>query len=111
MVYHSFGCWRTDGTWKRSNNVLRGDLCVLAGRHRHLSAGLIDPQSVTTTERGGAHSFDSTNQGNGHTRRILVDMLGWLLAVVVTAAHVQDRDGAKQLLGVLRHGFPQLRCH
>jgi putative transposase len=32
-----------------------------------------------------------------------------LLAVVVTAANVQDRDGAMQLLDVVRHRFSRLR--
>jgi putative transposase len=38
-----------------------------------------------------------------------VDTLGLLLTVVVTAASVQDRDGAKQLLGMLRHRYTRLR--
>jgi putative transposase len=38
-----------------------------------------------------------------------VDTLGLILAVVVTAASVQDRDGAKQVLGILRHKFSRLR--
>jgi putative transposase len=36
-------------------------------------------------------------------------MLGLLLTVVVTAARVPDRDGAMQLLDVLRHRFSRLR--
>jgi putative transposase len=39
-----------------------------------------------------------------------VDTLGLLIAVVVTAASAQDRDGAKKLLGILRHWFTRLRC-
>ena len=54
--------------------------------------------------------FDSTKQVNGRKRHILVDPLGLLLAMVVTAANVQNCDGAKQLLGILRHWFTRLRC-
>ncbi len=46
---------------------------------------------------------------NGRKRHILVDTLGLLLAVVVTAASVQDRDGATDLLGRLGHKFWRLR--
>ncbi len=46
---------------------------------------------------------------NGRKRHILVDTLGLLLAVVVTAASVQDRDGATDLLGRLGHTFWRLR--
>jgi putative transposase len=45
----------------------------------------------------------------GRKRHIFVDTLGLLLTVVVTAASVQDRDGAKRLLEVLRHPFSRLR--
>ena len=109
IVSHYVWSWRKDGTWKRMNDMLRGDLRVLAGRHRHPSAGIIDSQSVKTTDRGGDHGFDSAKKVNGRKRHILVDTLGLLLAVVVTAANVQDRDGAKQLLGILRHWYTRLR--
>lgn len=46
----------------------------------------------------------------GRKRHLLVDTLGFVLAVVVTAASVQDRDGAKLVLEVLRHKFSRLRC-
>jgi putative transposase len=110
IVSHYFWRWRKDGTWKRINDVLRGDLRVLEGRHRQPSAGIIDSQSVKTTDRGGDHGFDSAKKVNGRKRHILVDTLGLLMAVVVTAASVQDRDGAKRLLGILRHWFTRLRC-
>jgi putative transposase len=46
---------------------------------------------------------------NGRKRHILVDTLGLLLAVVVTAANVQDRDAAMTLLDILRSKFSRLR--
>lgn len=58
----------------------------------------------------GALGYDSAKKVKGRKRHILVDTLGLLIAVVVTAANVQDRDGAKILLGVLRHWFTRLRC-
>jgi transposase len=40
---------------------------------------------------------------------MLVDTLGLILTVVVTAANVQDRDGAQSVLAVLQHKFWRLR--
>jgi hypothetical protein len=39
---------------------------------------------------------------NGH---LPVDSNGWLLAVLVTAASVQDRDGGHRLVALLRERF------
>lgn len=45
----------------------------------------------------------------GRKRHIVVDTQGWLLAVVVHPANVQDRDGAKPVLQRLRGHFPRLK--
>jgi hypothetical protein len=57
----------------------------------------MDSQSVKTTDRGGATGFDSAKQVTGRKRHILVDPRGLLIAVLVTAAGLQDRAGAKSL--------------
>jgi putative transposase len=109
IVYHYFRTWRKDSTWERIHDTLRGDLRVLLGRPRPPSAACLDAQSVKTTDRGGAKGFDSAKHVKGSKRHILVDTLGLLLAVLVTAAGLQDRDGAKSLLGFLRHQGTRLR--
>ncbi len=58
----------------------------------------MDSQSAKTTEASGQRGYDAAKKVNGSKRHILVDTLGLLLEVVVHAANIQDRDGAKLLL-------------
>ena len=54
IVYQYFWRWRRDGTWQLMHDLLRGDVRVAAGKRRQSSAGIIDSQSVKTTEKGGS---------------------------------------------------------
>src|ERR1035437_2445926 len=62
------------------------------------SAGIIDSQSVRSTESSDERGYDAGKKINGRKRHILVDTIGLLLLVTVLPANLQDRDGARQLL-------------
>jgi transposase len=57
----------------------------------------------------GAPGDDAGKQGKGRKRHLLVETLGLILAVGVTAASVQAGEGAKPLLAILRHTYSRLR--
>jgi putative transposase len=97
-VYHYFRLWCKDGTWERLNQLLREKVRLQCGKKRQASATILDSQSVKTSEGGLACGFDAGKQVRGRKRHALVDTLGLLLKVIVTAGNVQDRDGAKRLL-------------
>jgi putative transposase len=109
-VYGYFRLWRISGLWERINDRLRAAVRIQSGRKRQPSAAILDSQSVKTTDRGGAsRGYDAGKKINGRKRHILVDTMGLLLVVVVHAASIQDRDGAKLVLEQLRHRFTRLR--
>ncbi|MFF2110735.1 IS5 family transposase [Rhodococcus koreensis] len=110
-VYAIFTRWSHSGAWQRIVDALRDRLRVRDGRARCPTAAIIDSQTVPaadTVPRSG-RGWDGGKRTNGVKRHVAVDVNGLLLAVVVTAASIQDRDAAHRLLTALRGRFSTIR--
>jgi putative transposase len=108
-VQYYFYAWRDTQLWRRINRALVERARRAVGRKPTPSAGVIDSQTVKTTESGGPRGFDPAKRMKGRKRHLVTDTEGWLLAVQVHAADIQDNHGAVPLLKAVRRRFARLR--
>ena len=101
-VYGSLRRWRRAGVWERGMRELRQRERRCQGRLAEPSAGAGDRQSVKTATQHTEVGFDGNKKSKGRKRHLLVDTLGLIVAVVVTAANIDARLG---LMALLHHDF------
>ncbi len=92
-VYGYFNRWSKNKAWASMMDALRQQERKRQGRKPQPSAGCVDSQSVKTATQGKVKGYDGGKKVNGRKRHLLVDTLGLILGVCVTAANTGDREG------------------
>jgi putative transposase len=109
-AYNYFRAWISNGTWDQLVDTLRLRVREAADRDPQPKAAYVDSQSVKTSQGGEQRGYDTGKNVQGRKRHIVVDSLGLLLAVIVTAANVDDAQGAQKLFEEMPGGcYPRLQ--
>ena len=103
-----FYAWSQNGTFVAINQALVTASRENVGREASPTAGVIDSQSVKTTESGGPSGYDAAKKIKGRKRHIVTDTQGHLIGLHVHTANIQDRDGAIVLIQAVAKDYPKL---
>jgi putative transposase len=96
-VWRYFDRWRRDGSLDRVHDLFRKKVRTAEKPYRPRTSASVDSQSVDTTSGGEQRGRDNHKNVDGRKRHIVVDSMGLLLAVLVTAASVDDAAAAPAL--------------
>ena len=97
-IYHYFRKWQKTNIWNNAMQRLNQMERKRQGKQTHPSAGCVDSQSVKTVTQGNQVGFDGGKKIDGRKRHILVDTMGLILTVLISAANMGERRGFKELL-------------
>ena len=109
LVYYYFRKWTSEGFIEEMHDLLHVMCRKQSDREESPSLGLIDSQSVKTSSMTHDKGYDGGKKIQGRKRHIVIDTMGFIMAVVVHSADIQDRVGAKLVLETLRFKYPRLK--
>ena len=107
-VYGHFRAWSRLGLFEQMHDRLRAMWREREHRDPEPTAAVIDSQSLKTSPQGGLKGYDAGKKVKGRKHHLVVDTLGLVLAVLITAASVQDRDAARPAMEMAKAKYPTI---
>ncbi|MBD2835229.1 IS5 family transposase [Streptomyces pratensis] len=110
-VYAYFARWQEEGVFDQLNSLLRRQVRRQEGRDDEPTACVIASQSIKTSTNVPAtgQGIDAGKKIVGRKRSIVIDTVGLLLGVLVTAASVQDSTAGRTLIERIAAEHPTIR--
>ena len=108
LVYYYFRKWTAEGLIEEIHDTIVKQIRKKRGKEIGPSLGLLDSQSVKTHSITTEKGYDGNKKMNGRKRHIITDTLGFIIAIVIHNADIQDRTGAKEVIQELKFKYPRL---
>lgn len=109
LVYYYYRKWVEQEIFDKLLDKLRSIVRVKSGQNARAALGIMDSQSVRWGNNRSFNSFDGNKKVKGIKRHVVVDKNGFLLAIMVTVAHIHDSSAVIMLMKVLRESFHSIK--
>lgn len=109
LVYYYYRKWVDSEVFDMILDKLRSKTRVKLGQQGRPTLGIMDSQSVRWGNNRSLKSYDGNKKVKGIKRHIVVDKNGFLLAVMVTVAHIHDSKAVLWLMRVLQDSYASIK--
>ena len=109
LVYYYYRKWVEEELFDKLLDKLRSKVRIKKGQKARATLGIMDSQSVRWSNNRSFKSYDGNKKVKGIKRHIVVDKNGFLLAVMVTVAHIHDTQAVAGLMRVLKEVYASIK--